>query len=552
MTIINASQQTKSVADPSSVYESMRPLWEKSRAVIGGERFVKDYDSLLDVVNFTNLLLPFSPSMTPEQYAFYKSEAEFPGIVAQYARILIGGLLRKQPQVTLPEDAPADAYDWIMTQFSQGKLPLISFLDGVLWEELQTSRAWVYVDFPKVSDAETLSKTEMLEYKPYPVLWNAESIINWRMETDAKSGNQRLIQVIIRNYEMVYDDEHEFHPCYKDTVWVHELKDGYYQIRKFQMANGNLPVPVINGRIQQQYQMSAGGSDVKLSAYQLIDTNQSILINGERLTHIPAWPVNGSVEIVEPMLISFVDKEVALYNKISRRNHLLYGAATYTPVISSDMTEEQFEEIVGSGLGSWLHLRQGDTATVLDTPTGALTDMDRAIVNSIEDMAKLGIRMMTPESSQSGVALDIRNAGQTAQLGTLNTKMGNQFASIIAFMLNWRYGTEYSSTDIGFELSADFNPVPLGADWLRLATEWYEKGLIPRSAWLLILKQNDMVSADYNDDDGKVEINADEMVWTNKENMDYAMNAKAEQAALAAGTQQVDQTGMAQQQAATA
>jgi len=538
MTIVNASQQKKSVADPSSVYESMRPLWEKSRAVIGGERFVKDYDSYLDLVGFSNLLLPFSPSMTPQQYTFYKSEAELPGIVSQYARIIIGGLLRKQPQITLPEGVPEETYDWIMSQFSQSGLPLVSFLNDVLWEELQTSRAWIYVDFPKVQNADKLSKPEMEAFKPYPVLWNAESIINWRHTTSPLTGEQTLQQIIIRNYEESYD-LNEFHPSYLDTVWVHEIVEGYYRIRKFQLPNGNAAIPVINGKIQQQYQLTAGGSDLKLSAYRLVETNENILMGGERLTHIPAWPVNGSVAVIEPMLMPIIDREVALYNKISRRNHLLYGAATYTPIISSDMPDEDFEKIVDGGLGSWVHLRQGDTATVLDTPTSALVDMDRAISACIEEMAKLGVRMLTPETSQSGVALDIRNAGQTAQLGTLNTKIGNQMASIIAFMINWRYNLELKSTDIGFELSADFNPVPLGADWLRLATEWYEKGLIPRSVWLIILKQNDMVNADYNDEDGKQEINADEMVFTTKENMDFALQKNAEQAALAAGAQQV-------------
>lgn len=532
MAIVNVSQRKKSVADPNALYESMQPLWEKSRAVIGGERFTKDYDSYLDTVNFSNLLLPFSPSMTPQQYAFYKSEAELPGIVAQYARIIIGGLLRKQPLLKLPDDAPPEAYDWIMSKFTQNSDPLVSFLDDVLWEELQTSRAWLHVDFPKVPQAANMTKEEMQAIKPYPVLWTAESVVNWRRGVNTETGEQFLKQIIVRNYEEVHDNN-EFHPTFLDTVWVHEIVEGFYQVRKFQRSTEDAQIAVINGKVQQTYQSSASGSDPKLSEYRLVETNASILSNGERLTRIPAWPVNGSVDTQEPMLMPLIDREVALYNKISRRNHLLYGAATYTPIISSNMSDDDFEAIVSAGLGGWIHLQQGDTATILDTPTSALSDMDRAIAACLEEMAKLGVRMLTPETSQSGVALDIRNAGQTAQLGTLNTKVGNQFASIIAFMVNWRYGTEYTATDIGFELSADFSPVPLGSDWLRLATEWYEKGLIPRSIWLAMLKQNDMVAADYDDEAGLQEISEDETVFTTRENMDYARQQADEQKALA-------------------
>lgn len=136
-------------------------------------------------------------------------------------------------------------------------------------------------------------------------------------------------------------------------------------------------------------------------------------------------------------------------------------------------------------------------------------------------MAKLGIRMLSPETAQSGVALEIRNAAQTAQLGTLSTKISNTMEQVICFMLNWKYNLNISPAEIRFVLSGDFSPVPIGADWLRLATEWYESGLIPRSSWLILLKQNDMLEADYNDEEGKLEINSDEIIVP-KGNEDYA------------------------------
>jgi hypothetical protein len=516
--ITNANQPSKSVADPCAAYDSVKDLWRRSRAVCSGERYVKDLDSFCDTTFFTNLLLPFSPSMSQSQYDFYKAEAELPGIVSQHARIIVGGLLRKQPQLKLPEGVPAEAVDWIMTQFTQNNDSLVSFLDRALWEEMQTSRAWVYVDYPVVPNASNLSKEDFKQMKPYPVLWKAESIVNWKLGTDGVSGVQTLEQVIVRDYELVYKDN-EFHPEYLDTVWVHEVVEGYYQIRKFQKSQQDAQVTVVNGVVTQNYQQ--GGANAHIISYELVDTNTNILMNGERMREIPAWPLNGSVEITEPMLLPIIDREVSLYNKISRRNHLLYGASTYTPIISSDMTDEDFQDTVNAGLGSWIHLHQGDSASVLNTPTEALKDMDRAISNTIEEIAKLGIRMLTPESAQSGVALEIRNAAQTAQLGTLNVKVSNQLAGIITFMLNWRYDLQLKNSDIFFELSADFNPAPLGADWLRLATEWYQGGLIPRSTWLQMLTQNDMLSPDYDDEAGQEEITQDN-ITNPQSNVDYS------------------------------
>jgi hypothetical protein len=258
-------------------------------------------------------------------------------------------------------------------------------------------------------------------------------------------------------------------------------------------------------------------------------------MQGERLTSIPAWPLNGSVTPIMPTIAPLVDKEVSLYNKLSRRNHLLYGAATYTPIISSDMTDEQFEELTESGLGTWIHLRQGDTADVLKTPTEALKDMQAAILSAMEEMAKLGVRMLSPENVQSGIALEIRNASQTAQLGVLATKVSDTLRQVFTLLINWRYDLDIDADEIKFKLSEDFDPAPLGADWLRLATEWYQAGLIPRDLWLLMLKQNDMIPPEYDDEDGKKQINEDELVipkqaemQLNQEHQMNMLNAKSQ------------------------
>lgn len=533
--IANAVRAYRTVADPNAEYESMLDMWKRSRALCSGERFVKAMDGWLDQNSFTNLLLPFSPSMSPQQYKFYRAEAELPGIVSQFAKMLVGGLLRKQPSLTLPDDLPPEAHDWIINSFGQDDSPISAFLDLALWEELQTTRAWVYVDYPKTTLAElgAMTPDERDQIKPYPINWDAESVINWKVTTD-KFGKAKLTRVIVKCYEERYSSdgtpgtpvkpEHEFHPEIVETVKVHELDSaGLYQIRVYQEDSPSTNVPVVQGR-------KIKGKKVAGRHFRLVETITDFLVNDKRLDCIPAWPLNGSIDVSEPYLTAIVDKEIALYNKVSRRNHLMYGAATYTPIISSDMTDDRFEEIVDQGLGSWIKLNQGDTADVLKPPTEVLKDYTEAIAATIEEMAKLGVRMLTPETDQSGVALEIRNAAQTAQLGTLNNKVSNTMAQIICFMINWRYDKTFKPSDIKFQLSSDFNPIPLGADHMRLATEWYQQGLIPRSIWLQILKVNDMLPPDYDDEDGQKEIADNTELLINKSTAEHAANIEAETA----------------------
>jgi len=502
MTTNAALNNIKTVADANAAYDSMRATWRRSRAVCNGEQTVKDFDNVLDVTSFTNMLIPFSGSMTQRQYNFFKAEAELPGVTAQFGRMLVNGLLRKKPSIEFADaSVPPDVTDWILNEFGKDDSSLTSFLSDILWEEVQISRAWIIVDYPRIDNPAQYTTQELQQnYKPYPVWYKGENVINWRVE-DLPDGGRELTLLVIKGTMEKKDPLSEFHPMLVNTVWVHEIVDGLYQMRIYQEAAQATNIPVVAG--QQQTTPNSG------SKYELTDTITDFLMNGERMDFIPAWPANGSIDITIPMMQSFVDKEVAIYNKISRRNHLLYGAATYTPIVRSDMTDEAFDKIVNAGLGSWLKIGKDDNATVLETPTAALADMDRAIAAGFEELARLGIRVLAPDNAASGVALEIRNASQTVQLSALSNRVTATMKQVIAFMINWRYGTELDPDDIKLILSNDLASTALGADWMRLATEWYQQGLIPRSAWLVMVKANEMLPADYDDEKGKEEITAD-------------------------------------------
>ena len=530
-------RRQRSVGDPNPIYDSLAPVYERNRAALEGQRYVKELDR---IVRASNLLIPFSPSMSQEQYQWYLAEAEWPGYSQQFARTLIGGLLRKNPRLVLPEDAPEEAQEWLMNNFTGNDRSLVSFLDEALWEELTTSRAWVCVNYP-VTDEEQFSPDEL---EPYPILLNGESIINWSEGEHPVTLSNVIDRLIVRFHVAQQDPENEFHDRYVDTVFDHYITaEGIYKIDTYERQDNDASddTPVISGNILQNYVSSS-------EAWELV-SEEIPLRNGEPLQEIPIFPLNGRTEPEEPMLTNLINREVGLYNRISRRNHLLYGSASYTPVIRADaLADEDKQAIVSAGLGSWIFLGSQDSADILSAPTDALQDLDRAIEQTIEEMARLGMRILAPErgstAETSGVALEIRNAAQTSQLATLNAKISESFRSIIAMMVNWRYNTEYEPSDIEFEMSQDFSPVPTGADFMRLVTEWYQGGLIPRSVFLDVVKQNDLIPDDYDDEEGQAEIEADPNVVSAADQFAQEMEmqeAQMEQAA--ASPPGVDQRG---------
>lgn len=510
MTQIPTTSYKTSVGSPNHEYESMVRIWRRARDILNGELYAKEHDRYLDIINYTNLLVPFSPRMTAEQYKWYVAEAELPGLSAQYAKVIAGGLLRKEPQLDLPDTVPEEAMDWLRNRFTEDGRPLVAFMDEAIWEELSTSRGWVSVDYPEVENSEGLSKEERDQLAPYPVLWKAEDVINYQVTINPFSKRPALSRVIFRYIDHDYN-ESPYHPTLKIIAADHYLDEaGVYRVQKYRRKGEGL-VEVTNGTLAMSQIFNV--NFFTEGEWEPEGDEITPMMAGEVMKMLPIFPLNSQLAVGTTLLTPIIDREIALYNKVSRRNHLLYGAATYTPVVFSDMSNEDFTKVVSAGLGSWVKLGANDKIDAFKTPTEALADMDRAIGATVEEMARMGIRMLAPESGDSsGVALEIRNSSLTAQLGVLNSKISTVMQEVIKLMLKWKYGKELDLTGLEFKLSADFNPAPLGSEWARLATEWYQARLIPRSIWLSIAKHHDIIPSDYDDDEGQTEIGQDTLV----------------------------------------
>ena len=64
---------------------------------------------------------------------------------------------------------------------------------------------------------------------------------------------------------------------------------------------------------------------------------------------------------------------------------------------------------------------------------------------------------------------------------------------------------------------------------MRLFTEWYQAGIIPRSAFMEIAKQNDIIPNDYDDAIGVGEIEQDVLIVPVREQFDTEQESLAEE-----------------------
>ena len=454
-------------------YRKVFPVWRRVKAFCEGLTAVRNLDRILDTSSWSNVLLPFSVSMDVDQYSLLKAEAELPGISAQFLRMVVGGLLRKEPEVTATPESP-ELIEWLKESVTIDNLPLIGFLEQCIEEEMQTSRGWVSLNYPSVSEAEfvAMSLEDRAKVRPYPVLWTAEEIINWRFAND-RFGKEVLEAVYVLG---VIDDytEDRHNPKKVKAIWLHEMVNGIYQVSRFREDTDEVVVEVPRA-------------------------------NGMPMSYLPFWPLNGNLKKGRPLLETIVDKEAVLYNKLTRRNHVLYTAAAFTPVVFADILEEDFQKIVDAGLGSWLFIPSSTgRIDTLKSPTEALVDMDRAIASNIEEIAKLGVRMLTQNvANESGYARRLQDSPQTATISSLSMKIGSTMSQVFSELATWHFKTPIT---VDIKLASDFDDYVIGEGWLRLATEWYENGHISRDVWVGLLKKNDVLSADYDDSEFQDEI----------------------------------------------
>jgi hypothetical protein len=448
-------------------YRNNINVWKRIRAFCEGARAVKNLDLVLDTQNWSNVLIPFSESMEEPQYELLKAEAELPGISAQFMRMVLGGLLRKEPSITISPEVP-EIIDWLKESLTVDNLPLMGFIEQCIQEELQTSRGWISINYPSVPEQEfiNMSIDDRAKVRPYPILWTAEEVINYRIDKD-RFGKEVLTAVYILGVTEDYS-ENEHEPEEIPTIWLHEIVDGKYQVRIFKKDSPEI-------------------------------ITQFPKANGEYLNYLPFWPVNGKLKEGRPVLETIIEKEAVLYNKLTRRNHVLFTAAAFTPVVFADIPDTDFNKIVQAGLGSWLHLPSDARIDVLRSPTDALQDMDRAIASNIEEIARLGIRMLAKTvANESGYARRLQDSPQTATISSLSAKMSSTLSQVLSELVSWHFNDKFT---VELRLSNDFDEYVLGEGWLRLATEWYENGHLPRDVWLELLKKNDVLDAAYDDSD---------------------------------------------------
>lgn len=403
-------------------YKERYSQWTKCRDAFEGEDAIK-----LAGVKY----LPKLKGQTDDDYKSYKNRALFYSITSKSVSALVGMATSKAPKLEYPDSMSVYFNDSRMIQFSE-------IYSNVLTEVLLQSRCGVLVDMPAEGGM------------PYPVVYQAEDIINWRLDAQ---GELQLV-VVRESYDEPIDDfEVEVSHRYREL----RIVDGCY--------------------IQNIY--NAKGEIIE----SLVPT-----IRGVALTYIPffvANPFGTGFSDMKPLMLDIANINISHYLSSADLEHGRHFTGLPTPVvIGADSDKDLY---IGSTKFLVIPDKSGD-AKYLEFTGQGLQSLEKAMSEKQSLLASLSARLLDNSSrgSEAADAVKLRYMSETASLTTV--------VNAISIVLNTSYKLiaeiiGENPDDFNLTLDTDFMESQLSAPEMSSLFDGFIKGAVSKETLVYNLRK---------------------------------------------------------------
>ncbi|SEJ87358.1 protein of unknown function [Sphingobium sp. AP50] len=372
--------------------------------------------------------LPRLPSVDVAQHkAIIERTAFFPGASRTHEG-LMGLLFRKPPKV--------DAEERFLTLLNTIKAdagPIEDLAEDVADELLSVNFGLLLTDLPASSQAMSVAEEEKLGIRPRILIYRAEAILG----IDVGLVNNRQQAVNIRLQQDV------------DTIRELMLVNGVYQVRLWTRTK-------VKGNRQSQWLPGPAITPTRLG--QAIDEIPATVITLGRRLRPSTAPLTDVCDLNRSHYHASANLATCDY-WLSNPIPWTTGAKPRDDVAISPGTMWQFEE-------------ENAKVGMLEY-TGAQAAQLESRANNLRDyMASAGARILAPEKAavESGQALEIRNAAQTASLDQVRRTTNRIILDQIQWAAWWAGADE---TQVVFEMSGDFTSAKLSSEERKqIVAEW--------------------------------------------------------------------------------
>ena len=429
--------------------EEMLAIWEKCEDVREGQTAVHEAG---------NVYLPVLSGQSNAEYQAYKRRAVFYGAMSRTVDAFTGMIMRVPPIV----DNPSPYLDDVTGH----DCSLAEFAGEVLEEVLVTGFGGILVEHSPLAQAVTLAQAQALGARPYLALFDADSVINWRLD------GKRITQLILEEEEYIATSEFEGEEqCFYRVLDLDEM--GNYRQRKF---------------IEKDKYFVQIGDDIYP------------LMNGKPLKEIPFYFLGDADEL--PLLIDLVDLNVSHYMMEADLANGRHFTGIPQPWLAGVQLPDGVTLSVG-GTNAWVFPDPQANAQYLEFTGQGLLSLEKGIEKKEAQMASLGARMLSDTVvSETATGAGIRSSGEFSILAQLSDRVSKVLSRACSFMHMWA-----GLQDVSVRLNTDYLPARLTPQEIQSLIGAWQAGGISSNVLFDNLKQGEIINSNITFEEEQARIN---------------------------------------------
>jgi hypothetical protein len=457
-------------------YDANAANWSRARAVLAGEDAIKAAGERY---------LPKLDSQSSDEFDAYRKRASFFNATGRTLDGYSGLIFRRAPFIRVPEEK--SALGAALTDFVNDAdmlgTSLYGYAKNLITEVLGVGRAGTLVDWE--GD---------FENRAYASLYQAEQIINWRVER----VNGRSVPTLIVLKETVASDGSA-----KDEF----ANDSVEQIRVLKLVAGGAQASSASDstkkRAAYSYQVEIwrakdSGKKGGKADWALVETRVPLRL-GKPLPTIPFvfhGPRNSLPAVDKLPLTDLIAVNLDHYRLDADYKHGMHFTALPTAWVSG------FDKTSSLRIGSstaWVSETPGATAGFLEFTGDGLGTFERAMDRDEKLLAVLGSRLLESQKrvGETAQAIELRQSGEHSVLANVSTSVSESLTQVLRWVYWWN-STEESPeliTDnlVVISLNTDFSMAGMDSNALREIVAAWQAGAISQDTMLELFRRGEIL-----------------------------------------------------------
>ncbi len=486
-------------------FNAQAKAWRKMRDCKAGQTAIKGgRDLYLPKLSNHQPDRQITRELAEARYTTYLARATFYGATENTISSFKGMVLRRGVDFKVPKGPVATQ---ITDNLDLKGTSLPTMVGTAVEEMLTTSRLGLLVDLPTApvrADGQPLSVADMerANMRPFLVLYQAEAIRNWRMET--VNNVSTLTMVVLLENTAEPDPADPFNtvviPIYRVLKLVKEGNDWVYRNQTFKP-------------VQVQAEANKGGGWL----YPATPTTDVLVkVNGKTLNSIPFRFINPSGRPdptpEKPVLEALADMNIAHYMNTADHENGLHLTGTPTPVFTGfpkpvpvknnkgDVVKEAETIYLGSENAIITDNDQAK-AFFLEFQGQGLTHLKNEIETKENRMAALGAAALRQRRAgvEAADAMEIERQGETSTLAGIATAIEEAFSNSLITMCQWA-GLE-TSEETFVRLNKNFFKKTMDAATMLANLKFLQSGAMTPEQFVEKMKEAEVLPADADAND---------------------------------------------------